>query len=301
MITPPYLVPGDSIGIISTASRINRDVVEPAITFLKDKGFKVITGKHTFSTHYQYSATDKERAEDLQQMLNNTQIKAILCSRGGYGTLRTISHINWNSFMQCPKWIIGFSDITVLHAALQLNKVASIHGVMPKFFIENNAPTTSLSTLLNALCGHKLEYTISHNPFNRYGKCEGPLVGGNLSVLYSLRGTPIDLDTAGKILFIEDVDEYKYHIDRMMLNFKIGTKLENLAGLIVGSFSGVKDHDQPYGKTIEEIILDAVEGTDYPVLFDFPAGHSKENYAIKFGLSASIDVNKTESHFLQHS
>ena len=299
MITPPYLKPGDTIAIVSTASRIERQHVEPAINLLLNLGFKVEIGPHTFSTYNQYSSTDKERASDLQTMLDDESVKAIICSRGGYGTLRTLQHINWDQFTRNPKWIVGFSDVTVLHSALNTMGFASIHGVMPRYFLNEEKPSFSFDTLLTAITGETLNYVLPPVINNRYGNTCGQLVGGNLSMLYSLRGTPYDIDTKGKILFIEDLGEYMYHLDRMMMNLKTGGKLEHLAGLIVGSFTGMKDLDIPYGKSVEEIIFDSIEEYDYPVVFQFPAGHSQDNFALKIGMEISMEISSTGTIIVQ--
>jgi muramoyltetrapeptide carboxypeptidase len=293
MFIPPFLKQGDTIGIVSTASRIDRQVVDPAIDMLRSMGYFVEIGEHTFSGFHQYSSTDSERAADLQIMLDNPEIKAIICSRGGYGTLRTLELIDFSKFIQNPKWVIGFSDVTVLHSKLNILGIASIHGVMPKHFILENKPSPSFQTLINALNGQSLNYEIPSDVNNRTGRAIDQLVGGNLSILYSLRGTPYDIDTKGKILFIEDLGEYLYHLDRMMMNLKMGGKLEYLSGLLVGNFSGMKDLDELYGKTVEEIIFDSVKEYNFPVAFQFPAGHSQDNLALKFGVETTLDVTNS--------
>lgn len=290
MVIPPFIKHGDKIGIVSTASRIDNEVVEPAIDLLVSLGYEVIVGKYTFSEFHQYSSTDVERAYDLQIMLDNPEVKAIICSRGGYGTLRTLEKIDFGRFVQNPKWIVGFSDVTVLHSKLNLLGIASIHGVMPRYFLQDKIPSQSFKTLLNAITGRDLTYSISSDINNRQGKATGQLVGGNLSILYSLRGTPYDIDTSGKILFIEDLGEYLYHLDRMMMNLKVGRKLEKLAGLLAGNFSGMKDLEEPYGKCLEEIIFEAVADYDFPVAFQFPGGHTKDNFALKFGVETTLEV-----------
>jgi muramoyltetrapeptide carboxypeptidase len=300
MIVPPYLQPGDIIGIVSTASRIEKEVVEPAIGLLTRLGFNVEVGKYTFTSFNQFSATDKQRASDLQAMLDDENIKAIVCSRGGYGTLRTLQLINWKNFLQHPKWIVGFSDVTVLHSTLTNFGIVSVHGVMPRYFLDNEKPSFSFETLLKALSGKQLWYELLPIINNRLGKAEGQLVGGNLSILYSLRGTPYDIDTRGKILFIEDLSEYMYHLDRMMMNLKVGGKLEQLAGMIVGNFTGMKDQDIPFGKTVEEIIFDLVTDYNFPVVFQFPAGHCKENFALKMGMNITLEVSENGSTIIQN-
>lgn len=290
MIVPPFLKQGDKIGIVSTASRIDRQVVDPAIDLLRSLGYLVEIGEHTFSGFHQYASTDIERASDLQIMLDNPEIKAIICSRGGYGTLRTLELIDFSKFIKTPKWIIGFSDVTVLHSKLNILGFASIHGVMPKYFIQEDKQSISFQSMLNSLNGQSLNYEIPFDENNRTGMATGQLVGGNLSILYSLRGTPYDIDTKGKILFIEDLGEYLYHLDRMLMNLKTGGRLAHLSGLLVGNFSGMKDLDEPYGKSVEEIIYDSVGQYDFPVAFQFPAGHARENFALKFGIEATFEV-----------
>jgi muramoyltetrapeptide carboxypeptidase len=290
MVIPPFLKKGDKIGIVSTASVIDRKVVEPAIDLLFSLGFDVLIGKHTFSAFHQFSSTDSERASDLQAMLDNPEIKAIICSRGGYGTLRTLELIDFSHFIQNPKWITGFSDVTVLHSKLHNLGIASIHGVMPRYFFQDEKISPSFKTLSDAIAGHPLSYEIQSDVNNRIGKATGMLVGGNLSILYSLRGTPYDIDTAGKILFIEDLGEHLYHLDRMMMNLKTGGKLEQLAGILVGNFSGMKDLEEPYGMSVEEIIFDAVKEYGFPVAFQFPGGHARDNFALKLGIETNLEV-----------
>lgn len=290
--TPPYLKTGDTIGIVSTASKIDQKDVEPAVSLLQNLGYKVFLGKSVFAQFHQFAGRDMERTLDLQHMLDNPDVKAIICSRGGYGSIRTLQNINWNTFLKFPKWIVGFSDVTTLHSQLNQLDVASIHGVMPKFFLKNNTASESFKTLHNALLGEKQTYTLKSSKYNKTGKAKGDLVGGNLSILYSLRGTPYDINTSGKLLFIEDLAEYKYHLDRMMMNFKTGGLFKGLNGLIVGSFTGMKDNDTPFGKTVEEIILDAISEYNFPVIFDFPAGHQEQNMALKMGCNAEILVDE---------
>ncbi len=299
MITPPALKQGSNIGIVSTASAIDRTIIESATALLVSCGYAVEIGKHVFGTYHQFAGTDAERAEDLQLMIDDQNIDAIICSRGGYGSIRIIQNINWSSFLAHPKWIVGFSDVTVLHSKLNQLGIASLHGVMPRYFSENGFPTESFNFMKRALEHQPLSYSIPTSPFNREGIAQGELVGGNLSILYSLRGTPIDLETKGKILFIEDLSEYYYHLDRMMLNLKFGDKLAGLAGLIVGSFTGMKDNETPFGKSVEEIILEAVSEYNYPVLFNFPAGHQPENVALKMGINAKLTVTKKLCNLMQ--
>jgi muramoyltetrapeptide carboxypeptidase len=299
MIIPPYIKPGDTIAIVSPASVIDRKHVDPAVDLLTGMGFKVLIGNNAFSSFHQFSSTDTERASDLQSMLDNENVSTIICARGGYGSLRTLQHINWEKFMQKPKWLVGFSDITVFHSALTNLGVVSIHGVMPRYFLKGSDPSFSFQTLIAALSGETLNYEMLPASNNRLGKTKGLLTGGNLSMIYSLRGTSFDIDTRGKILFIEDLGEYMYHLDRMMMNLKTGGMLSHLAGMIIGTFTEMKDKEIPYGKTIEEIIFEAVEEYDFPVAFQFPAGHGENNFSLKLGAEISMEVTETGSTITQ--
>jgi len=248
MIRPDYIKPGDKIGIVSTGSRISSDIIEKAVTLMQSSGYEVVVAENALSSFNQFAARDEERAADLQKMINDDSIKAIICSRGGYGSLRASELVNWERLQKQPIWVVGFSDVTVLHSKLNKMRIASIHGVMPKYFLDEEKPSVSFNLLLDALTGRGISYDIPASIYNREGKVKAEITGGNLSILYSLRGTKYDIDTKGKILFIEDLDEYKYHIDRMLMNLKAGGKLEGLAGLVVGNFTAIKDNDTPFGK-----------------------------------------------------
>jgi muramoyltetrapeptide carboxypeptidase len=300
MIRPDYIKPGDKIGIVSTGSRISSDIIEKAVTLMQSSGYEVVVAENALSSFNQFAARDEERAADLQKMINDDSIKAIICSRGGYGSLRASELVNWERLQKQPKWVVGFSDVTVLHSKLNKMRIASIHGVMPKYFLDEEKPSVSFNLLLDALTGRGISYDIPASIYNREGKVKAEITGGNLSILYSLRGTKYDIDTKGKILFIEDLDEYKYHIDRMLMNLKAGGKLEGLAGLVVGNFTAIKDNDTPFGKTTEEIILDSVKEYGYPVMFDFPAGHIKNNFPLIFGQEAELNVDKDGVKFKQN-
>jgi len=299
MIIPEYLKQGDKIGILSPASKVDPEVVLPAIKLLEEMGFEVVTGDHLFAQYHQFAGKDKDRKHDLQAMLDEPHLKAIICSRGGYGTIRTIQQIDWTRFKKNPKWMVGFSDVTVLHAQLNQFRIASVHGVMPRYFLKDNQPSSSFETLRKAITGELLEYPITPSPFNKNGKAAGELVGGNLSILYSLRGTPYDIDTTDKILFIEDLAEYLYHLDRILMNLKLGGQLSKLKGLIVGGFSEMKDNETTFGKNVEEIVLDIVSEYDYPVVFNFPAGHQPDNFALKMGCTAHLEVTEKSVLFKQ--
>jgi muramoyltetrapeptide carboxypeptidase len=292
MLIPPFLKPGDTIGICAQARKVSLTEIQPAITIFKQWGLNVKLSKHLFNEYHQFSGTDAERANDLQELINSPEVNAIISARGGYGTLRIIDRLNFNPLKQYPKWICGFSDLTVLHA--HINKhlpMATLHSTMPINFLKNNIAVQSLK---NLLFGEPFNYTIPVHTLNRTGKAHGKIIGGNLSLIYALSGSTSDIDTSGKILFLEDLDEYLYHIDRMMIQLKRSGKLKNLAALIVGSFSDIKDNTIPFGMTAYQIIKSHVEEYNYPVCFNFPAGHQEPNTALYFGVEASLIVEETK-------
>lgn len=295
-MTPPYLKPGDKIGIVSTARKITCEELQPAIDCFQKEGFEIVFGKNLFKELNQFSGTDDERAEDFQRMMDNPEIKAILCARGGYGTVRIIDKLDFSSFRKNPKWVCGFSDVTVLHSHIWQNfEIETIHSIMPVQLKKLGGESDAAKTLVKSLKGDALDYQFRAHPLNRTGSAEGIVVGGNLSILYSLLGSVSDIDTAGKILFIEDIDEYLYHIDRMMFALKRAGKLDKLKGLVIGGMTDMKDNVVPFGKTAEEIIVDAVKEYDFPVCFHFPAGHIDANCAIYLGRIARLEVGKANS------
>lgn len=292
MIIPQKLKIGDKIAIVSTARKITFEELKPAINLLESWGLNVVLGPNLFSQDNQFSGSVKQRVDDLQQMINDNSIKAILCARGGYGTVQIIDKINFSSLKKNPKWIIGYSDVTVLHSHLNRLGFASLHASMPVNF--NNNTSESLETLKESLFGFQSIIKFDSHNFNRCGKVEGEIVGGNLSILYSLLGSNSDINTDGKILFIEDLDEYLYHIDRMMMNLDRNGKLENLKALIIGSMSDMNDNTIPFGKTAEEIIFDFVKDRNYPICFGFPAGHLADNRCIRLGVKSLLDINEND-------
>lgn len=295
MTTPSYLKKGDTIGLVCPAGFMPIEKVQTAIEVLQQWGFTVKVGKTVGgdSTNY-FSGTDEERLNDLQQMMDDKNIKAIMCARGGYGMGRIIEQINFKKFLKYPKWIIGFSDITVLHSHLYTNyKIASLHAPMAAAFNDEGYKNEYVQSLYHALVGTKANYKCEAHPFNKKGIANGRLVGGNLSLLAHLVGTSSDIKTKNKILFIEDVGEYIYNVDRMMHQLKRSGKLKNLAGLIVGKFTEMKDTERPFGQTTEEVIRDAVKEYDYPVCFNFPVSHEKENYALKVGVKYFLSITGT--------
>ncbi len=300
IIFPPSLKAGNKIGIVSTARKISLEEIQPAVEIIRGWGLEVVTGKTIGKESFQFAGTDEERIADFQQMLDDASIHAIICARGGYGTVRIIDELDFRDFQRTPKWICGFSDVTVLHShLLNVFHCVSLHCSMPVSFPTNT--TESLESIRKVLFGEILKYEIPANDFNRAGETEGIVCGGNLSILYSLSGSVSDIDTTDKILFIEDIDEHLYHIDRMMMQLKRSGKLENLSGLIIGHFSKMKNLDEsnPFGKNAYEIIAGAVSEYDYPVCYGFPAGHEPDNCSLIIGEKVKLTVtdNRTEINF----
>jgi muramoyltetrapeptide carboxypeptidase len=300
MIRPSYLKNGDHVGIMAPAGIVEETDIEPAIKILQEWGLKTIKGKYLFENNGFFAGTDQQRLEDFQIMLDNPDIKAIFCARGGYGSVRIIEKLDFTLFLKRPKWIIGYSDITVFHIYLNnYLKCESLHAIMPKNFLKAYEDGFSLPALKNALFGEKLKYTIEKNELNKPGKASGKLIGGNLSIICNLQGTHFEINTKDKILFIEDIDEYIYHIDRMMMNLKLSGKLKNLKGLIVGGMTKIKHTTPDYGKSVSEVISDIISDYNYPVIFGFPAGHIIPNYALYMGRNVKMEVTdqKTLIHF----
>ena len=293
MITPPYLQKGDTIAIVSTARKNIDDNLKPTIDLLEGWGLKAKIGKTIGLDYYQLAGTDDQRAADFQEQMDNPNIKAIWCVRGGYGTVKIIDKLDFTKFKQNPKWIIGFSDVTVLHSHLNRMGIESLHATMPVAI--PRATDAAKNTLCAALFNDKLEYTLDCDALNHLGKAKGELVGGNLSILYSLLGSESAVDCNDKILFIEDLDEYLYHVDRMMVNLKRNGCLQNLKGIIVGAMTEMKDNEIPWGRNALEIIEDNVKGLNIPIIYNFPAGHIRDNRALIFGRQVTIEVSAEQS------
>ncbi len=292
MITPKYLSKGDTIGMTSTARKVTREEIEPSIRLLEKLGFNVITAPNIYASENQFAGTDQQRIADFEWLINNPQVDGILCTRGGYGTSRIVDKIDFKPLLSNPKWICGYSDITVLHSHLHNLGLKTIHSTMPINFPINDDSNASVDSLIKALSGEKISYNIPYHPLNKMGTMNGVLIGGNLSILYSLQSSVSDINTNGKILFLEDLDEYLYHIDRMMISIKRGNKLSKIKGLIIGGMSDMHDNLIPFGKSVEEIIHESVQEFSFPVCFGFPAGHIEENYALKMGSNISLSVTK---------
>jgi len=291
-ISPPALQKGQTIQLISTARKITKEDILIAINIFESWGLKIKIGKNLFNESGQFAGTDEQRTEDLQNALNDPETSAIICARGGYGTIKILDSIDFNQFIKNPKWISGFSDVTALHTHLQKLNIQSIHSTMPICFDTDDA--ISIESLRKILFNEEIKYYFSPNSLNRTGFCEGIVIGGNLSLLCNVIGTESDINYDGKILFIEDTDEYLYHLDRMWVQLKRAGKLKNIAGLMVGQFSKLQDNGIAFGKTIEEIIFEAVKEYNFPICYNVPIGHSNENVAIPCGRIATLSVQETE-------
>jgi muramoyltetrapeptide carboxypeptidase len=295
--TPPYLEKNDTIGIVCPSGFMSYEKAAECIRVLQEEwGYKVKIGKTLGGDSATYfSGTDEERLADFQQMLDDDEVKAVLCGRGGYGMTRIIDKISFKKFKKQPKWIIGFSDITLLHSHLYSNYyISSLHAPMAAAFNDAGYISRFVQSLKNALENHSAIYTCDPHEFNKKGEAIGEVIGGNLALLAHAVGTDSDIKTRGRILFLEDVGEYIYNIDRMMYQLKRSGKLKNLAGLIIGGFTDTKDTDRPFGKTAYEVIHELVKEYDYPVCFGFPVSHGKENYALKIGVGYKLKVGKTK-------
>ena len=297
LVKPPNLKKGDTIMILSPAGRIKaKSSIEAGIKLANHWGLVVFFGNHMLSQDHTFAGTDIQRTEDLQKALDDPSIKAIWAARGGYGAVRIIDDLNFTKFMENPKWVIGYSDITVLHNKIHDLGFQSIHGQMPLTLdLEDPVQKESIISLRKALFGKKLSYKLNSSDFNRLGESKGQVVGGNLSIVYSMLASNTDLDMRGKVLFIEDVGEALYHIDRMMISLKRAGYFKNCKGLIVGDFRLKKNEGNSFGKTLEKIVLEAVEGTDFPVIFNFPAGHVDDNRAVIMGDYVTLKVTKKKA------
>lgn len=288
MIPPPFLQPGDTIGLVAPARKLSAEELRAAVRLIEENGFRAIPGKNILAHQNQLAGSDSQRASDLNDFLADANIKAILCFRGGYGCLRLVDQLK----LSHPKWLVGYSDITVLHARMQQQGWQSLHATMPVNMLQTE-PERAVSTdaLFRELRGHHQPLTLPDHTLNRKGTAEGILVGGNLSVIYSLMGSDLQPTTKGNILFLEDLDEYLYHIDRMMQNLKRAGILKDLAGLVIGGMTDMRDNAIPWGMTAEEIIRSAVEEYDYPMYFGAPAGHIPLNLPLQLGARYRLEEN----------
>jgi muramoyltetrapeptide carboxypeptidase len=291
MQQPIPLQKGDLIALSAPARKISPEELQIAIHKIEEAGFRLKIDERLFAAENQFAGNDSIRTALLQDLLDDKEVKAVLFVRGGYGSLRIIDRLDFSGFVQSPKWLVGYSDITVIHARVQQLGIQSLHASMPINFESNT--DESLQSLFDALQNRAKPISFDSNPLNRNGFVKAEVVGGNLSTLFSLLGSDLFPETIGKILFLEDLDEYLYHIDRMMMALKRAGKLTHLAGLIIGGMTAMNDNSVPFGKTAEEIIAEHVSEFDYPVCFGFPAGHIRDNRAICFGRSLSLKIEKT--------
>lgn len=303
MSVPPYLNPGDTVALAAPARKISQAEILPAERWLKTVGFNVFYDDRLFAEEHQFAGSDEVRAQYFQELLDCDEIKAIWCVRGGYGSARIIDKLDFSHFRQHPKWVCGYSDITVFHSHIQQHlQTTTLHATMPINVMEENTQTPAVQSFLAALTGKPLTYEIAPHPLSRQKEFSGILTGGNLSMLYSLVGSPSDIDTTDKVLFIEDLDEYLYHIDRMMLNLKRNGKLTSIKALLVGHLSDMHDNTVPFGKTAEEIVADHCRDLDIPLIFNVPAGHLPDNRAFRMGckIEGSFKDNKFIINSLNH-
>jgi muramoyltetrapeptide carboxypeptidase len=294
MIIPPYLVPGDTVAFAAPARKISKQEILPAENWLKSNGFNVFYDDRLFAEDHQFAGSDQVRAAYFQDLLDNDSVKLIWCVRGGYGSARIIDKLDFSHFRLHPKWICGYSDITVFHSHVQRHlNTATLHATMPINISDDNLQTPAVQSFLSAVMGQDLTYEIPNHPLSRLQPFSGTLVGGNISMLYSLIGSPSDVDTMDKVLFIEDLDEYLYHIDRMVLNLKRSGKLAHIKALLVGHLSDMHDNTIPFGKTAEEIVADYCRDLDFSLIFNVPVGHLADNRAFRCGC-------KIEGYFLDN-
>ena len=298
LIKPEYLKKGDTVAIVAPSGVLKNynSYILKAKELLKSWELEVVIGENVFNDNGHFAGTDNQRSADFQLALDDKSIKAIWCARGGYGAMRVIDNLNFEKYKENPKWIVGYSDITAIHNNLHNNKSESIHGIMckslEKIDVYNNK---SVSLLKKSLFGEKLSYTIEGNNYNIEGNSNGQLIGGNLTLLHCLLGSESSIDTDGKILFIEDLGEYLYHIDRMLISLKRAGYFDNCKGLIVGDFTDMRKNTTPFGRNLKELILDIVEEYDFPVSFGFPAGHGEKNYPMILGREINLEVSKQQS------
>jgi len=299
MIYPDFISPGALVGLVAPASKISEHYIAITEKYLAGIGMRCIKGDSVVGQWNQFGGTDQQRADDLNSMILNPEVDVIWCMRGGYGSVRILDLVNFEVLKKNPKWLVGFSDITVFHSMLQ-NKlnIASVHGPMPKNLDKTPYCDTGMDQLWDFLQGNYPIYDINSHPLNRCGKCSGQLIGGNLTILSMLKGSDIDFDPRGKILFIEEVGEKLYHLDRLLQSLKIAGKLEGLEGLVVGQMTDMIDNDTPYGLTEYQIIAKAVEAYNFPVLFGFPSGHGYCNMPILMGQTVEVDVSMEGVKFI---
>ncbi|MDH7912285.1 LD-carboxypeptidase [Winogradskyella sp. SYSU M77433] len=298
LVRPPYLKSGDTVAIVAPSGILkNRErEVNQAVDLLKSWGLHAVVGKHVFSKADHFAGTDEQRCEDLQSAMDDPKISAIWCARGGYGTVRILDKLDYTKFRKNPKWVVGYSDITALHNQLHNEGFESLHALMCVSLTQDLSEVqTSIDTFKAALFGNPTDYVLQGSKYNREGEAEGELVGGNLTMLHTMLGSDTSLDTSGKILFIEEIGEYKYHIDRMLQSLKRAGYFDNCKGVIVGDMSKLRKNTTLWGTSIEQLILDALADYDFPVAFNMPAGHEDDNRALVLGRTIKLKVSKEKS------
>ncbi len=300
---PPYLKAGDTVAIVAPSGILNNraEEVDRAVSLLKSWGLNAVVGKHVFSQADHFAGTDAERCEDFQNAMDDPKISAIWCARGGYGTVRILDKLDYSSFKKRPKWIIGYSDITALHNQAHNQGFQTIHALMCVSLTKDlDDIKETVSTFKSTIFGNPVDYTLDGSEYNRVGSATGALIGGNLTILHTMLGSKTSIDTSGKILFIEEIGEYKYHIDRMLQSLKRAGYFDNCAGVIVGDMSRLRKNTTLWGTSVEQLILDALAEYEFPIAFNMPAGHEKDNRAMIFGKSIDLNVGKEKST-LQYS
>ncbi len=301
LIQPPYLKTGDTVAIVAPSGVLKNRTkeVQQAKELLKNWGLHVVIGKHVFSQDNHFAGTDDERCEDFQKALDDPKISAIWCARGGYGTVRVLDKLNYTKFKGNPKWLIGYSDITALHNQIHNLGFESIHALMCTSLQDDlSTIEETISTFKDAIFGKALSYTLEGSQYNKSGTVSAPIVGGNLTILHTMLGSKTSIDTSGKILFIEEIGEYKYHVDRMLQSLKRAGYFENCKGLIVGDMSKMRKNTTLWGTSIEQLILDALSDYDFPIAFNMHAGHEKDNRALILGRTVDFTVNNEQSSII---
>jgi muramoyltetrapeptide carboxypeptidase len=286
----PYLQKGDKVRLVSPAKSIEPSIVLEAKQLLEEKGFKVELGMNCLGSKNYFSGSDEERLVDFQEALDDPETKAIICNRGGYGCVRIIDSLDWSNFHKNPKWIVGFSDVTVFHQYLQRNNYPSLHATMPLNYATNSE--LAIDSFIDSLSGKSQGFKLNTAKNSRIGEAQGELIGGNLSIVFSLLGTNGQPNFENKILFLEDLSEQLYHIDRMLITLKKAGIFKGIKGLIIGSFTDLKDTEVPFGQSIEKIFSEHVSDHNFPIVFDFPAGHIDDNRALIFGKKANLKVEE---------
>ena len=295
LIQPPYLKAGDTVAIVAPSGilKSREGEVQQAVALLKSWGLHAVVGKHVFSKADHFAGTDDERCADLQNAMDDPKISAIWCARGGYGTVRILDKLNYTEFKKNPKWIIGYSDITALHNQVHNEGFQSLHALMCVSLTKDlNDIKETVATFKSAIFGKPENYTLKGSRYNKVGETSGELVGGNLTMLHTMLGSETSIDTSGKILFIEEIGEYKYHIDRMLQSLKRAGYFDNLKGLVVGDMTKMRKNTTLWGTSVEQLILDALEDYDFPIAFNMPAGHEKDNRALVLGRMVDLKVTK---------